>query len=945
MSNATYENFFQRVTGHPPHPWQVQLGQHNVVTDRLIRIPTGMGKTAGVLAAWAYNRLENPEANSATWPTRLVWCLPMRTLVEQTEAVAHSVLDAAGYSSEVSVQVLLGGRDEARWIDAPEQPAILIGTQDMLLSRALNRGYAMGRAAWPRAFGLLNHDALWVMDEVQLMGVGLATSAQLQALWHGTGECAAVTPRPRATWWMSATLQPDWLKTHQTQESLPKLVAEQLRINPRDRVGGVWDTTKPLTRLEQTEDSWAATIVKLHTDHVPNDVTGRQTLVVVNRVNQAIELYKAIEKLQADNAKAPELRIVHSRFRPNERKMWRDSLLSRKNCAPDTNRILIATQVVEAGVDITASCLVSQIAPWPSLVQRFGRSARYGGSAEVIVLDPQHVDEKQAAPYSLAVLDSARKALEQLRDVGIKSLETFEEQLNPAARAELYPYDPLHILQPDELEELFDTSPDLSGADMDISRFIREGDERDLYVVWQAWEGKAPPMDWRPIRDEVCSISIADAKAWLPKVRKRGHSIYAWDYLDGLWQTADVFNLRPGMTILVQPEAGGYSQEFGFTGEAPNKKSPVVPVTQLVVESIDADGSEQNDALSVVRVWKTIATHCREAEQVAVALCEKLSVADVFRPIVAATLRLHDWGKAHPAFAQGTYRVTPERTDLAKAPADAWPVGRQQLYHTPSHGHRKGFRHELASCLAVMELLRAADAMQPAFLGPHAELLVACGMLEENFQREVENSATSGELTEELSRWSAEHVNLLLFLIASHHGKVRVSLQASALDQDFPHDRAYVGTGLPIRGVRQGDVIPSVDLPTPGGFTAAPEVQLDLAAAGMGLSARYGASWTERVEGLLRQLGPFKLAYLEAIVRAADCGASDDSQPPGNEADPRLKGVALDVVVANGKPIPDQAMQEPAHAQPPPTYPSIRRLLPQASGALPKSPWHSAVDR
>jgi len=33
----------------------------------------------------------------------------------------------------------------------------------MLLSRALNRGYASGRARWPVEFGLLNQDALWVM--------------------------------------------------------------------------------------------------------------------------------------------------------------------------------------------------------------------------------------------------------------------------------------------------------------------------------------------------------------------------------------------------------------------------------------------------------------------------------------------------------------------------------------------------------------------------------------------------------------------------------------------------------------------------------------------------------------------------------------------------------------------------------------------------------------
>ena len=51
----------------------------------------------------------------------------------------------------------------------PERDAILIGTQDMLLSRALNRGYAASRFHWPIDFGLLNNDCLWVFDEPQLM--------------------------------------------------------------------------------------------------------------------------------------------------------------------------------------------------------------------------------------------------------------------------------------------------------------------------------------------------------------------------------------------------------------------------------------------------------------------------------------------------------------------------------------------------------------------------------------------------------------------------------------------------------------------------------------------------------------------------------------------------------------------------------------------------------
>ena len=59
--------------------------------------------------------------------------------------------------------------------------AVLLGTQDLLLSRALMRGYASSRAVWPMEFPLLHEDARWVFDEGQLMGASRATSAQLEA--------------------------------------------------------------------------------------------------------------------------------------------------------------------------------------------------------------------------------------------------------------------------------------------------------------------------------------------------------------------------------------------------------------------------------------------------------------------------------------------------------------------------------------------------------------------------------------------------------------------------------------------------------------------------------------------------------------------------------------------------------------------------------------------
>jgi CRISPR-associated endonuclease/helicase Cas3 len=177
--------------------------------SQLINIPTGLGKTAAVVLAWLWNRshLKSPE-----WPRRLVYCLPMRTLVEQTQQEVQTWLKAHNLDwngnpetrkGKVGAHILMGGEDPGEWDIYPEENAILIGTQDMLLSRALNRGYGMSRYRWPMHFGLLNNDCLWVMDETQLMGVGVETSAQLDGSRHD-GKMPLFNPSP--TWWMSATL-------------------------------------------------------------------------------------------------------------------------------------------------------------------------------------------------------------------------------------------------------------------------------------------------------------------------------------------------------------------------------------------------------------------------------------------------------------------------------------------------------------------------------------------------------------------------------------------------------------------------------------------------------------------------------------------------------------------------------------------------------------------
>ena len=381
---------FIRMAGLPAgaqaHAWQGQLLADSAFSNRLIRIPTGMGKTYGVLGAWLWNRLERQDH---VWPRRLVWCLPMRVLVEQVAAeIATALQRLGGSAAAVPVHTLMGGADTAPWQIEPEREAVLVGTQDMLISRALNRGYAASRARWPMEFGLLNHDCLWVLDEVQLMDVGLATSAQLQAF---RDDDAAKALRPCKTWWMSATLQPSWLARSPDTAALMASLPTVTSVPAAERQGPLWESVHKPVQVEDAAQprSLAARVVEHHAAR-GHGALG-PTLVVVNRVNRAVEVHDEIRKaLTRDNThQGTNLRLVHSRFRPTERAHWRQAFLNRAACGPGTDRIIVATQVVEAGVDMSSALLYTDLAPWPSLVQRFGRAARWGGTAQVVVVDGQ----------------------------------------------------------------------------------------------------------------------------------------------------------------------------------------------------------------------------------------------------------------------------------------------------------------------------------------------------------------------------------------------------------------------------------------------------------------------------------------------------------------------------------------------------------------------------
>ena len=116
--------------------------------------------------------------------------------------------------------------------------------------------------------------------------------------------------------------------------------------------------------------------------------------------------------------------------------------------------------------------------------------------------------------------------------------------------------------------------------------------------------------------------------------------------------------------------------------------------------------------------------------------------------------------------------------------------------------------------------------------------------------------------------WS-RRADLVAFLIAAHHGKVRMNLRA--LPRESAPNEPERAAARYARGVWEGDELPSLDL---GGDERWTGGGLTLSVMELGWDEATRESWTERTRELLARFGPFELAWLETLLRVADWRAS-----------------------------------------------------------------------
>jgi CRISPR-associated endonuclease/helicase Cas3 len=423
-----------------PRPFQQRVIQH-VLGGRsvILQAPTGSGKTDAALAPFSQNLAHR----GTTLPPTCRYAVPMRVLTEQFHEK---------YRDQAEKLDRYGGTHLMRTYKPLEQPAIArqtgdtnedtrfesiitFCTIDQLLASFIGCPYGLGQGQANLNVAAVAGSYL-VLDEFHLyplqkdgQSVWGARTAALEMLRLLKGLSPFVL--------MTATFSTKLLG--QLQDLLDAEV-EDLRDESHN-----WRTDELQGLLQGRERRWELSPDYLSADAVLAAHPDRgASLVICNTVARAQGLYRDLRMRVGVNG--PALGLLHARFTPEDRTAkseeltgwlgpdaWQDGRLVRGDL-PDRGVIVVATQVVEVGLDVSVSALHTEIAPANSLIQRAGRCARFAGQRGLVRIYPLAPKDDgtpaSTLPYRRDLCESTWHALEKLgAESGVVMDFTHEQRL------------------------------------------------------------------------------------------------------------------------------------------------------------------------------------------------------------------------------------------------------------------------------------------------------------------------------------------------------------------------------------------------------------------------------------------------------------------------------------------------------------------------------------
>src|SRR5690606_19119474 len=131
-------------------------------------------------------------------------------------------------------------------------------------------------------------------------------------------------------------------------------------------------------------------------------------------------------------------------------------------------------------------------------------------------------------PYEFAEISRGRGIVLELEQGGPAALKNVEYE-SPRLICT--------VLRRKDLLAFLDTTPNLAGNDLDVSRYIRDGNDNDAMVYWRHWPVDKASPDALPPDDaanfdsrELCRVSVA---ALAKFIKPDGITAWVWDALDG----------------------------------------------------------------------------------------------------------------------------------------------------------------------------------------------------------------------------------------------------------------------------------------------------------------------------------------------------------------------------------------------------------------------------
>ncbi len=128
---------------------------------------------------------------------------------------------------------------------------------------------------------------------------------------------------------------------------------------------------RPEIRIQQLSSDTKFDVIKSWLDDALERGFSR-VLVVFNTVGEAVSFYRTLDGYE-------NRLLIHSRFTESDKLAKHERLQRLKS---EGKYIVVATQVVEAGLDLSSNALITDLAPMCSIIQRFGRLLRYEGERE-----------------------------------------------------------------------------------------------------------------------------------------------------------------------------------------------------------------------------------------------------------------------------------------------------------------------------------------------------------------------------------------------------------------------------------------------------------------------------------------------------------------------------------------------------------------------------------